>query len=750
MDARWKRFGAAAPAAVAILAGALSDRARLAALAAQARDAAHGWIAEDIAERRLFLWLPVCLGVGVLAYFAADREPSLWAPVVATLVFAAGARAALIRDRLVAFRLCLALAFVFAGFAASVWRTQMVAAPMLKRMTVAETTAYVENVDDHRAGKRLLLRVIAIDGLASGELPDRIRVTARNAEGLRAGATIRAKMRLLPPSRPSEPGGYDFARAAYFQGIGAVGNVVSRIEPTADATVSWVARVNAWIDRGRNALTDRIAQVIGGGDGAVAASLVTGKRGLIPEQATEDLRAAGIYHVVSISGLHMVLAAGLFLWSLRAALALFPGVALTQPIKKWAAAFAVIGVIAYDAFAGSEVATERSLVMILVILAAVLLDRPALSMRNLAIAAIIILICEPEQLMGPSFQMSFAAVAAMIATFERSPRDAHREAGPPPPRVRSAVTAALLTTLVAGLATDPYSSFHFHRISLYGIIGNALTLPLVEFLVMPAAVLGVAAQPFGLDAPVWTVMGWGVSGMMFLAHWVAGLGSATRQFAAFGGGAVLLMTLAILWLTIWTTPLRWAGLGFAALGLIIAAASPRPAAMIDAQGKVIAARNEKGALDVLNAKANYFAVQQWLAADADPRGARDHALIGAGRCDAQGCVAKLADGRTLALVKEKQALAEDCARAAVVVTHMPAADLCKGPELVLDAAHFRARGATQLFLTANGSWRLVTAQRDGYDRPWSPAPPKPRAPAPPRSDDAALDSPGEDNLNNAE
>lgn len=730
MFGQWKRLSASGPAAVAALAGAMRDRSRLAALRQQAWRALRGWLTEDIAERRLFLWTPVCFGAGVLLYFAADREPSLWAPLLACLVFALGARAALARDALAAFRVCLALSLVFAGFAASVWRTHSVSAPFLKRMSVATTTAYVENVDDHRGGKRLLLRVVAIEGLDAADLPNRIRVTARNAEGLRAGATIRAKMRLLPPARPSEPGGYDFARAAYFQGIGAVGNVASRIEPAPDAAAPWVARVNAWIDRGRNDLTHRIASVIGGGDGAVAASLVTGKRGLIPEQATEDLRAAGVYHVVSISGLHMMLAAGMFLWTLRALLALFPAVALRYPIKKWAAGFAIFGVIAYDAFAGSEVATERSLVMILVILVAVLLDRPALSMRNLAIAALIILALEPEQTLAPGFQMSFAAVAAMIAAFERRPGDLSRD-GPPPPRLRSAVTATLLTTLVAGLATDPYATFHFHRISLYGVIGNALTLPLVEFLVMPAAVLGVAAGPFGLDAPVWTVMGWGVSGMMAVAHWVAGLSSATRQFPAFGGGALLLFTLALLWLTLWTTPLRWAGLGVAALGLALAASTPRPLAMADAQGKALAARNLSGGLDVLNARVNPFAVQQWLAADADPRGARDHALTGAGRCDALGCVATLPDGRAVALVLEKQALAEDCARAAIVITPLPAADLCKGPDLVLDAAHFRARGATQIFTDSAGGWRLVTARREGYDRPWSPADfrPVPKPPA---------------------
>jgi competence protein ComEC len=723
----WRcRLRAGGPAAVGALAGAVRDPARAAALRARASAALRGWIAEDIAERRLFLWLPACFGVGVLLYFSADRAPSLWAPLAAATSLGAGARAALRRDALGAFRICLALAVLFAGFAASVARTRLVAAPIVGRMQVATTTGYVESVDDHRAGKRLLLRVAAIEGVAPADRPERIRVTARNAEGVRAGATITAKMRLLPPSRPSEPGGYDFARAAFFQRVGAVGNVVSRIEPAPDAAVSWVARFNAWVDRGRNDLTHRIAGVIGGADGAVAAALVTGKRGLIPEQANDALRAAGIYHVVSISGLHMVLAAGLFLWSLRAVLALFPAVALRHPIKKWAATFAIVGVVAYDIFAGSEVATERSLVMILVILAAVLLDRPALSMRNLAMAALIILALEPEQLLGPSFQMSFAAVAAMIAAFERRPGFEVRD-GPPPPRVRTVVGAALLTTLVAGLATDPYSSFHFHRISLYGIVGNTLTLPLVEFLVMPAAALGVAAGPFGLDAPVWTVMGWGISGMMAVAHWVAGLASATRQFPAFGGGALLAMTLALLWLTIWTTPIRWVGLGFAAFGLALAATTPRPDVIIDAQGRALAARNAKGGLDVLNAKGNFFAVQQWLAADADPRGARDHGLIGAGRCDADGCVARLPDGRAVALARDKRALAEDCARAAVVVTHLPAADLCKGPDLVLDAGHFRAHGATQIYAARQGAgWRLVTSRRETDNRPWSPAPAPPR------------------------
>ncbi|MBK9082928.1 MAG: ComEC/Rec2 family competence protein [Rhizobiales bacterium] len=711
------------------------------------------WAEREVAHRRPFLWLPVVFGLGVLAYFGADREPALWAPATAALVFAGAALALRRRAASGPFLATLALAFLFAGFAAATLRTRLVAAPVLERLTIARVTAFVETVDDRGAGGRLLLRVVSIEGLDKAATPERLRVTTRTRPSVAAGATVVATMRLLPPSRASEPGGYDFSRDAFFAMIGGVGGVLGAIERAPDAEVSALARFNAWIDRARNALTDRIVDVVGGGlapgDGAVAAALVTGKRGLIPESANASLRAAGIYHVVSISGLHMVLAAGLFLWLARGALATVPGLALTKPIKSWAALAAMAGAVAYDVFSGSEVATERSLIMTLVMLGAIVVGRRAISMRNLALAALIVLAREPETLLGPSFQMSFAAVAGLTAAFERGPGS--ERAAPDPDarfglwghRVRLVLWATVVSTLVASLATDPFSTFHFHRLTPYGLIGNALTLPLVEFVVMPAALIGVAASPFGLDAPVWTVMGWGVSGVMAVARFVEALPGSTVFTPAFGAGALLAMALAVIWWAIWITPIRWLAAPVFVAGALLAARAPKPDLVVDAQARAMAVRGADGRLQIVGGRANAFGAAQWLLADADGRDPRAPETMGGARCDAMGCVALLADGRAAALIHDRRALPEDCGRAAIVVTRLFTRGVCAGPDLVIDGAHLAERGATAARL-AGGRVVVVADRPKGYDRPWAPAP-KPR-PAPPPTHAPELADPADPSL----
>lgn len=715
----------------AIRAWAQPGRADLAGPAGAWRASARAFLAaqwaREVHARRPFLWLPVFFGVGAILYYSAGREPALWPALAACAGLFALAWRARAQDRLATMRASLAGAFLFAGFAASAMRTMSVAAPVLERPAVAKVTAYVESIDLRADGARLLLRVGTINGVAAERAPERVRVNMRGRPAFASGASIAATMRLTPPPTASVPGGYDFARDAYFRRIGAVGNVVSRPEFVAPLAVPFTARAGAGIDRARNTLTDRIAGVIGGPKGAVAAALITGKRGLIPEETNEDLRAAGIYHVVSISGLHMMLAAGLFLWSLRAALALFPAIALRRPIKKWAAAFAICGAFAYNLFSGSEVATERAMIMIVVMLGAILVDRPAISMRNLAIAALIVLAREPSAVLGPSFQMSFAAVAAMIALYERKPgaQDAADLRERPPgfvDRGLAIVGAMIMTTLVAALATDPFGAYHFHRMAVYGLIGNALVLPLVEFVVMPSAVLGVLASLFGLDAPVWWVMGQGVGVMLDVAAWVADLPGAVRMIPSFGAGALLMMTLGLLWLTLWQSQLRWLGLVFAAMGVGLALGARQPDMTVDARAQALAFRGADGRLHALNPRGDYFALAQWLAGDADARNPRSLQAPAGARCDPTGCIAAMADGRIVALVLDRRALPEDCARASVVVTRLPLRGICEGPALVLDGAHFAAAGATRVYFNGAGAPTLATARSPDRDRPWSPAP----------------------------
>jgi competence protein ComEC len=386
---------------------------------------------------------------------------------------------------------------------------------------------------------------------------------------------------------------------------------------------------------------------------------------------------------------------------------------LFWPVKKIAAAVAMAGATAYCVFSGAEVATQRSLVMTLVMLGAILADRPALSMRNLAIAAILVLAREPEALLGPSFQMSFGAVAALIALAAHlagRPGDdlaARGLAGRALARLKAGVTGLLATTLVASLATGPFGAYHFQTANPFGLVGNALTLPLVSFVVMPGAVLGVLAAPFGLDGPVWQVIGLAVAQVLAAAEWVSGFPGSALVVPAFATAAVLLFGLALVVATLPVSPLRLAALAPGLAALWIAATPARFDLHVDREGAGAAVRAGEGRLAVLG-RPSGFVVEQWLRADGDAREAADPSLRRDARCDGLGCVARGPGGAAVAYVAERRAFPEDCARAAVVVSRWRAPRDCTAP-LVLDRAFLEAEGAAAVRFRPEGP-RVVTVR----------------------------------------
>ncbi|KAB7782383.1 ComEC/Rec2 family competence protein [Methylorubrum populi] len=689
------------------------------------RDRLRAGLACEAEQRRLFPWLAVAFGAGILVFFTAtDGEPALAAPLMAaglSLVVTP-----VLRARPVALALMLALTAFFLGFAAGVWRVASVAGPVLSRITIAPLAGIVEGLDERESGARLIVRVDSFGDLDAEHRPRRVRVSYRAAQTVRPGDAIRATARLLPPPEAARPGGYDFARDAYFRGIGAVGSLVGKVEvgPPPER-LPLALRLAAAIDTARNAFTHRITDAIGGQAGAVAAALVTGKRGLISNETNEVLRAAGIYHVVSISGLHMVLAAGVVFWLVRAGLALVPALALAWPIKKIAAGAAMLGVTAYCAFSGWDVAAERALIMTLIMLGAILVDRPALSMRNLALAAMLALAREPEALLGPSFQMSFGAVAGLIAcaplldgrVFRTdSPSRIARAAS----WLATAVVGTLATTLVAQIATAPFATYHFQTMQPFGLVGNALTLPLVSLAVMPAAVLGMLAYPFALDRPVWWLMGLAVRGMLDISAWIAGFGQANVVLPAFGTGALVLLAVALLVATLPVSRLRLLALLPACLGIALAASPTRYDIYIDRDGAGAAVRGKDGRLVVLGRPPG-FVLEQWLKADGDGR--RPETVTGAAgpRCDRLGCTVLTLDGRAVALVTDKRAFPEDCARADILISRLRAPPGCAAP-LIADRTFLAAQGATAIRLGATGP-EVASTRGAGPPKPWQPRPP---------------------------
>ena len=476
---------------------------------------------QERALRRPFLWLVVASGGGVVLYFSAEREPSLALCLCALAAFAV--LAALTRRHARAHALFLTLAFIAVGFASGAWRTARVAAPIVPRVGIGELTGFVEEVDLRRAGARFILRVASAEGFPDDVVPSRVRLTTRGEPNFSAGDFIAFKARLMPPARAALPGGYDFARDAFFARIGAVGNALGRIEtmsPPDPAPFS--LRFFAHVDRMRNALAMRVYQIIEGDAGAIAAAMVTGKRDLLSEDAKNLIRRAGIFHIITISGVQMTLVAGIFFVGFRRLLAMSQTLALNYPIKKWAAALAMLGAILYDIGTGSRVGTERALVMTShharrgSLRSAIAVDAQSGACRALHHRF------RARGVARRELQLSFAAVAALIAVYEwRGEYLAKRRIDDRAPRgrwgaLRESVVerllhgpgAAIFATLCATSATASFMAYDFHELSPYVLIGNPLTLAIIEFFAVPCALVGAALYPSASTASSGAISSW--------------------------------------------------------------------------------------------------------------------------------------------------------------------------------------------------------------------------------------------------
>jgi len=468
-----------------VLAGAAAGAARAAAWAPDWRALLSTALAKEIAERRLFLWIPVAAMAGVSLNMAADREPVLWLPALLTLLF--GALAFATRSRRLPFVALVGACALCAGFLSMGLRTGRVGAPVLDLVRIVKLKGFIEEIDFRPAGARFVLRVEDSGDMPAGAAPRRVRLTTRKAPDVAAGDYVALTARLLPPSHASLPGGYDFARDAYFAGIGAVGSTLGAVAAASapgDAPLS--LRFGAAIDHARNGLAARVDAIIGGDEGAIAAAMVTGKRDFLSNDAKDLIREAGIFHIITISGVQMTLVAGIFFWTTRRLLALSPTLALRYPIKKWAAGIAILGALAYDLCTGSRVGTERALIMTLIVLGAIIVDRRALTMRNLALAVLAVVAMEPEAILSVSFQLSFAAVGALVAVLEARLARLETTADPFTPLPRAPrrgpmmlhlvdkPLALIVATLCATAATASFMAFHFHDLSPYVLIGNPL------------------------------------------------------------------------------------------------------------------------------------------------------------------------------------------------------------------------------------------------------------------------------------
>jgi ComEC/Rec2-related protein len=586
-------------------------------------------LAEERAFGHDFLFIPVSIGCGAVLWFSLDATPS---PVIliATFLFVA-VLALFVRYKAgIAAAVCGPFAFLLLGMLLADLETRRAGTVVLDTPVTTTITGTVARREvDARGYWRYVVDLTATADPTLSRPPQRISVLSRGGgEPIALGATLRGKVRLSPPSGPALPGLNDFAFTSYFKGIGATGffykSPDALVSPVGDARPDkgWLEWADMRLYGLRSAIAERIRTTIGGDAGAFAASIITDERQAISAETMEALRLSGLAHIVAISGLNMALASGIFFVGLRLAFSLFPAFAQRWPVKKIAAFAALLMTLAYYLISGFAVSAERAWLMMSVMLIAVLFDQPSLSLRNVAISALIILAFSPSEIMGPSFQMSFAATIALVSAYAfwsrwRTDRErlfiGRKPAWLKVAEMMGAVIGGVITTsLIGGLSTAIYSAEHFHRVTTYGLFANLAAMPLMSLIVMPFALIAMLLMPFGLDAPFLKIMGYGMALVIEVANEVASWGGS----AATGrphGWFIGLASVGFLLLTLLRSRLALLGIPFLLFAFGVSAVTAYrdlPDLLIHEDGELVALV-EDGKVSTTKARPQGFVYGQW-------------------------------------------------------------------------------------------------------------------------------------------
>jgi competence protein ComEC len=686
------------------------------------RRLANALVAEG--ERRI-LWLPVFFGAGIALYFALSVEPPLWVGAVGTLT---AAIPALLLRRLPVWRgTAWCLAFAAAGFALITATSREHAAPMLDhRLGAVAITGRVVDIDTIEHGWRAVIASDPLPALDPTQQPRRVRIHISAASDLLSpGDRVSLKAMLYPVPGQAIPGGHDLQREAFFAEIGAVGyslggaHRVTTAEDS-DAPGGW----RQWLLQLRTEMTRRITAVLPGSTGGVAAALIAGKRGAIDESVKEAFRESGLSHLLAIAGLHLGLVGAFVFFTVRGALALIPWIALRFPIKKIAAGVTLVVLFCYLMLSGAAIPTERAFVMNGIVFAAILIDRLRISMRICAIAAMVVLVLQPESLAGVSFQMSFGAVVALIAVYETwgasLARALHR--GSFARKALGYCGGIAVTTVIATIGTDPFSIYHFHKLALYSPLANVIAVPISALWTLPCGVFACLLMPFGLERLALIPMGWGIDTTIWVAEHVSAIPGNVWQMPRLPAWGIVVVALGGLWLCLWQGKWRrWGAIGIVA-GMATMLLTRPPDIVISDLGRFVAARAGGGGYYV-SADNGERIVRSMFAEETGtellpwPEAGASGDLLA---CDADGCL-YAARGRRVAIVSDEKGLPPVCDAVDAIVSQVPAGFACRRQIPVVDRIDTWRRGAIALWLDPSGI--TVSGANDSRgDRPWVPHP----------------------------
>ncbi|MCU9846663.1 ComEC family competence protein [Defluviimonas sp. WL0024] len=671
----------------------------------------------DLARGGVMPWAPVLLGCGIGLYFTLGSEPGA-ALLSAAVLIAVALTVAALRGPDLWRAPALALALLVAGLVLAAVRSHLVAAPVLSFRYYGPVEGRIVDIDRSFSDQpRLTLDRVVLEDVAPDRTPTRVRIALHGMQQQidpQPGLRVILTAHLSPPEGPVEPGGFDFQRLAWFSRLGAVGYTRTPVL----ALEAPEGRMALLAFRLRMALSGAMQARMEGQAGAFAAALMTGDRSGVSAATNDALRGSNLSHLISISGLHMGLLTGFVFAACRYGLALAPPLALRLPSKKIAAWVALLAASFYLVLAGPNVATRRAFIMAAVMLVAVLADRRAISLRSVALAALIVLVLEPESLVEPGFQMSFGATVALIVAFQPWTRVQNRV-----PRPLRPVAMMILSSAAAGFATAPIAAAHFNRIAEYGLLANMFAVPIMGMVVMPAGVVAALLAPLGLAAPALWAMEKGCALILAVADWVAGLDGAVVAVPTPPDAALPLIALggiaALIGRALW---LRGTGAALVAVALGLWAGAERPTLLVSGDGAIVGLMEEAGRA-LSKPKGAGFVAKSWLEDDGD-MALQEVAYARPGFAGVKGALSAELAGVTALHFTGKGAAeraAGSCSGGALVIlsenwSGAPASD-CR----VYDAAKLRATGALAIHAGPDGL-RIVSAREASGERLWNRRP----------------------------
>ena len=669
----------------------------------QLGDAIHS----ALATRRLFVLLPFAMIFGMIVYAQLPFEPQglALAGIAVTLL---AVRVLLLRSPTLPVAR-LAVAF-WAGLCLLPLHGLAFGTPMLGRPAYGLFEAHIDEIISATADSQRV--VISSLRPTAGDRPVTIvkaRIVVPGAPMLAPGDTIAGTMRLVPVPGPILPGAHDGQFHSYFSGIGAYGTVTSGFTLVSHGQGFDLTRS---IEGLRTAIGQRIDAVLTGSSDAIGRAMVMGDQSAITDETRTVMAAAGLAHIYSISGLHLSIVAGGMFWLLRLALASIPAAATRMPVKKIAAVGGIVVAAGYMLLAGglANVPALRSAIMLALVFGAVLAGRRALTMRNVAIAALLIIVIDPSSVFRPSFQLSFVAVVALIGTYEM-PRPARLKDISWLARLWATVWATALTSFIAGSATLLFSAYHFQQTAPLGVIGNVLVLPVVSLVIMPCAVLSVLAMPFSLETPFVVAMGWGidrmVDGATLVANWSQGLTGNPLLTST----ALVIGFVALAWFAFVNNWWRLLAPAIALPLILIFGLDQRPDLLIADSTQAIVLRTADG-MGLITGKTGSFAVDVWSQ--------HYQQLITATapgvRCDSLGCIAKT-DDFSVAVIKSAAAFAEDCGLHDLIIARVRAPSICHSPQII-DADDLASGGVHWLHWNEAAARFDIRTAIPNVTRPW--------------------------------